>query len=168
MNPTVVFGIGNEIMGDDAVGLIAARRIAPWTHAEVVELAGVGWDILDELEGRQRALLLDSMHTGQYPPGAIVHLTLSDFQNLPLYSPHWIALPATIAAARRIGLNVPSEVVVVAMEITDSFRIRPGLTCAAEQAMEAFIEYALAILHVWEHNQRPPHADHATLCTDTC
>lgn len=163
----LVIGIGNELMGDDAVGIVAARRIAQETTAQVEELASMGWDILDILEGRQRALILDSMHTGEYPPGSVVQLSLSDFQTLPAYSPHWIALPATLAAARKIGLNVPQEVVIVAMEIINPFRLRPGLTATTAQAMDAFVEYALAILHVWEHQERPHHADPTTLFADS-
>ena len=57
----LVLGLGNDILGDDAVGLLAARRLRAFLPAsvDVLEAAGGGIGLLDVLEGYDCALLLD-------------------------------------------------------------------------------------------------------------
>jgi hydrogenase maturation protease len=152
MDSAVVVGIGNDVMGDDAVGLIAARRLAVETAIRVVELPGAGWDILDAVEGYRRALIVDSVCTGHQPCGTIVHMSLTDFSLFPPYSPHWIRLPDAIAAARRLGLEVPDEIVIIGMEVENISTMRAGLSPVVERALEGFVMYAHAVLDYW-HSQ---------------
>ena len=62
----LVLGLGNDILGDEAVGLLAARRLRALLpeSVDVVESGGGGLDLLDVLEGYDRAILLDSILTG--------------------------------------------------------------------------------------------------------
>ena len=49
--PTVVLALGNDILGDDAVGFHAARslRSEPWEGVDVVETGEAGLALLDHL-----------------------------------------------------------------------------------------------------------------------
>jgi len=69
----LVLALGNDLLGDDGVGLEAARQIAGQVDGsvEVVETGEAGLALLELMEGYERALLIDSVVTGRYPPGTV-------------------------------------------------------------------------------------------------
>ena len=80
--PTLLLGLGNDILRDDAVGLVAARLLRGefQDEVEIVESAGAGLELLDLLEGHKRALLLDAVLTGEHPPGTELEFSREHFQ----------------------------------------------------------------------------------------
>ncbi len=68
----LVLGIGQSLRGDDSAGLQAVRM---WQHdhpetaqkvqVELSELPGLG--LLDRLEGKDAAILVDALHTSEAP-----------------------------------------------------------------------------------------------------
>ncbi len=154
---TVVLALGNDILGDDAVGLAAARRLGEetWDGADVVEVAGAGLDLLEHLEGRRRALLLDAVLTGDVPAGTVQEFSLEALGRTAARSPHAAGLPDVFEVARRLAIPFPAEVRILAMEVEDLFRVRQGLTPAVEAALPAFVERARRILRAWSGEEAP-------------
>lgn len=78
----IVIGSGQSMRGDDAAGLEAVRRwqadfpeTAGQVRVELCELPGL--NLLDLLEGRQAAILVDAMHAAGHP-GRLRRLTPDD------------------------------------------------------------------------------------------
>jgi len=91
---TVLWGLGNELLGDDAAGIIAARRIsdtAPkgWT---ISECGTVPENFLRDLakDEVQRLIVVDAADMG-LEPGEIRLLTLDDAKDFS-FSTHGLAL----------------------------------------------------------------------------
>ena len=109
----LVLGLGNDILGDDAVGLLAARRLRallPDT-VDVVESAGgragspgCCW------KATTRALLLDAIMTGKHPPGTILEFSAEDFKKDDAPSPHYAGLPTVIQLAESLGIHFPTHI----------------------------------------------------------
>lgn len=57
----LVLALGNDLLGDDGVGLEAARQIAGQVDGsvDVVETGEAGLALLELMEGYERALLID-------------------------------------------------------------------------------------------------------------
>ncbi len=74
-----VIGLGNPEAGDDAVGLIAARRARPELEGipgvEVVQV-GAGVHVLDLLQGAEAVVVVDAVRSpsGGRPPGTLVRV----------------------------------------------------------------------------------------------
>jgi hydrogenase maturation protease len=72
---TLVLGLGNDILSDDAVGLILARQLATKLAGidgiEVRETMEMGLALLDFLVGYDAVLILDAIQTGQAAPGTL-------------------------------------------------------------------------------------------------
>ena len=151
----LVLGLGNDILGDDAVGLVAARRLRGRCSAEVdvVEAAESGLGLLDFLEGRSHALLLDAILTGRHPAGTALEFSRADFRKASGPSPHYTGLPELLRLAECLASPVPTDLCVLAMEVEDPYRIQEGLSTAVEQALPAYIERACQILEGW--SRRP-------------
>ncbi|MBH0194702.1 MAG: hydrogenase maturation protease [Nitrospira sp.] len=73
-----IIGIGNLFRGDDAVGLLAARRLRQRldSSVEVLEAEGDGLALLDLMEGADQVMLIDAVKSGGHP-GTTVRLDLS-------------------------------------------------------------------------------------------
>jgi len=71
----LVLGLGNDILGDDAVGLNIAREIRKRLSAsdpmEVRETCEMGLSLLDDIVGFEELVLLDAVQTGRAPPGFV-------------------------------------------------------------------------------------------------
>ena len=147
----VLLGLGNDILGDDAVGLQAVRRLRSefGGDVEIVECAGSGLDLLDVLEGYERALLLDAVVTGAHPPGSVLEFSPEDFQRMPGFSPHGAGIPEVLELGRSLGVPLPSELHILAMEVEDPFHVREGMSATVEGALPRFADRARGILSGW-------------------
>jgi hydrogenase maturation protease len=153
--PILLLALGNDIMGDDGVALAAARTLKedPPDDVDVVETAEAGLGLLDAMSGYQRALLLDSITTGRHPPGTILEFSGEDFDNIVGPSPHYAGLPEVLELARRLNVEFPGEVRVLAVEIEPPMDFRETLSPRIEQALPAYVERALEILRQWKGAQ---------------
>lgn len=147
----LVLGLGNDILGDDAIGILAARELRPGLpeSMEVVESAEAGLALLERFEGRERVLILDSIMTRQCEPGTVLELGPEDFGKVAAPSPHYAGLPEVLALAGRLEIPFPSEIRILAMEVEDPFEIREGLTPKVAAALAGFVARAREVLAGW-------------------
>lgn len=114
-----IIGLGNEVRGDDAVGLLAARRLrnAVGDRAEVIEAEMAGVEILEFMAGARVVMLIDAACSGQ-PPGTIHRLDASTGpigQRFFPRSSHALGAIEALELARAIG-TLPATVIVYGIE----------------------------------------------------
>jgi hydrogenase maturation protease len=70
---TLVIGVGQELRGDDAVGLLVARRVARGAGPEVcvVEHDGDGMDLVLRFEAAEHVVLVDAVMSEGGSPGDV-------------------------------------------------------------------------------------------------
>jgi hydrogenase maturation protease len=147
----LVLGLGNDILGDDAVGLLAARRlraVLPET-VDVVESGGGGLDLLDALEGYDQAVLLDAILTGKHPPGTILEFSVEDFKKDDAPSPHYAGLPTVLQIAENLDIHFPSRFQIVAVEVENPYEVFEGLSKLVEAAIPSVILRVRSIVADW-------------------
>lgn len=147
----VVVGLGNEIVHDDGVGIVAAerlrRRLRSRADVEVVSLPWGGFALLDVLAGCRRAVLLDCLTTGRYPPGTVVRLDESDFRgSVRLNSFHDIDYPTVLQLGRRMGYAMPEEVAVWAVEAAEVSEFGEGLSAPVGAAVDRVVNEVISFL----------------------
>jgi len=112
---TLLLGIGNILMNDDAAGVLVVQNLAAQFYFpdELILLDGgtLGLDLLPHLEGVDRLLVVDAVETGK-PVGTIVRMTGDD---IPLalatkVSPHQMGLKDLLLVADLQGY-APQEMV---------------------------------------------------------
>ena len=114
-----IIGLGNELRGDDAVGLLAARRLrqAVGNRAEVIEAEMAGVDLIELMKGARVVILIDAARSAQ-TPGIIHRLDASDspigVQVFP-HSSHAIGISDALELARAMGV-LPARVIVYGIE----------------------------------------------------
>lgn len=149
-----MLALGNDLLGDDGVGVKAAREIQQEAPAgvDVIETAEAGLALMELLSGYRRALLLDSVQTGTRPPGTIVEFGPRDFRSVIAPSPHYAGLPEVIALAERLQVPFPGEIRILAMEIENPREVKEDLSPPVSAALPAFVEKARGILSGWRRS----------------
>jgi hydrogenase maturation protease len=150
--PLLLLALGNDILSDDGVAFLAARALREqfdFPSLEIIESGEAGLALLEFLEGRERVLILDSALTGRATPGTVLEFSPQDFRNVVAPSPHYAGLPEVLELGRRLGVVMPQEIRVVALEVEDPFTIREELTPAVRAALPQFIARAAEVLAGW-------------------
>lgn len=128
MTATVVVGLGNPILGDDAVGLHVARAVARELGrsggVDIKELHAGGIRVMDAVAGYERAIIVDAMCTGAHPAGCVRRLAIEELGAArTLASTHDTNLPTALALGRMLGMQMPEKLTIVGIEavVTGSF-----------------------------------------------
>ncbi|HEU5171634.1 MAG TPA: hydrogenase maturation protease [Gemmatimonadales bacterium] len=121
MQPRIrLLALGNELLADDAVGLAVAdqvRRAMP--ELEVVSAAAGGLALMDLILDADRLIVVDALLSGTAAAGTI-HVIREDEVRVAFGpSPHYTGLWEVLALGRALGLAVPRDVVIVAVEAAD-------------------------------------------------
>lgn len=120
--------------------LESAATLSLGTHpvagpVEIVETALSGMYLLDAVVGAYTLIVVDSMATLKEPPGTVMVFGEEDIVSVPGGSPHYVGLFEILELGRRLGLEVPDEVLIVAIEGDDMTTIGAGMTDAVAAAV---------------------------------
>jgi hydrogenase maturation protease len=121
---TRVLCLGNPILADDAFGFVVAERLRR-TRAdiEVCESSTSGFDLLDCTLGARRLIVVDTLQSGAVPPGTVSIFREGVVRTVPGGSPHYVGLFEALKLGRALGLDVPEEVVIIAVEPADCLTV---------------------------------------------
>ncbi len=148
-NPkTRLLCLGNDILSDDAIGIRVANELRGRLPeaVDVVDSMESGFHLLDYLLGVDRVIVVDSVKTGGEPPGFVYELAEGDIDTIPGTSPHYIGLFETLALGRELGLDVATELVIVAIEVVDCMTVGGDMNPVVEQAIPGVIKRVEALV----------------------
>lgn len=150
-NKTIIVGLGNDLIADDAVGVLAARALQAELagRADVVETALHGLALLDIFLGYDRAILLDAIQTGRRPPGAVIEIKASELDPVIAPSPHFAGLPEMLALAHQLQLEFPKEFRIFAVEVVDPRTLGGPMTPAVRDAIPELCARVRSALEAW-------------------
>jgi len=147
----LVLGLGNELLGDDAVGIIVTRELHKQLSkslspkASFVATNSFGYALLDLIEGYDRLVVIDSMKVAPDEVGSIREFDLDDLPS-GTSSPHEISLKDLIYVGRHIGLKMPSDVKVIAIGVEGNYfqlseHVRSSLPKILEDVKSLILKY---------------------------
>jgi len=123
---TLVFGLGNTILRDDGVGIKVVRELKErmqehHSGIEFKEGSVGGLSILDEIEGFDRLVLVDSIKTADGKPGEVYRLSPEDF-NTPahLVNAHGVDFVTAVKLGRKLGYKMPEIIDIYAVQVEDN------------------------------------------------
>ena len=144
---TLVLGLGNPILRDDGVGNRIVQVLQKKIHnsnVTVLETSAIGIGLLDFLPGYNRAIIIDAIQTPKGKAGQIHRLGLQDSATLD-YLPvtHNIGLGTVIELGNKLGLALPKEIIIIAIEAADVATFSEDLTPRVKQAIPKVVELVL-------------------------
>lgn len=146
---TLVLGIGNLVMSDDAVGVIVAQRLQQKyrfpDNVEILDGGTLGLDLLPKLENIVHLIMIDAVETGK-KAGTSVRLY---GEELPIalqtkVSPHQMGLKDLLAVSELMG-HSPKEMVLIGVQ-PGSIEMGVGLTVEVEAQLDILISNVLTEL----------------------
>jgi hydrogenase maturation protease len=169
-SPTLVVGLGNPILGDDGVGWkvaehvrqrlgndpkfniryrpVDSRDIHCRALVEVDCLSLGGLSLMERMLGYRRAIIIDSMETGQSPAGTVSVFPLASLSD-PMIghssSAHDASLMTALRTAEAMGLPVPKSIEIVAIEARNVYDFSEELSPDVAQAVS---EAVRAVMHL--------------------
>jgi hydrogenase maturation protease len=149
-NKTILLGLGNPILGDDAAGWRVVEALRDFLPDEMAAdtLAGGGLSVMERLEGFDRAVIVDTIQTGQAPKGQVVVMPLEALPNPltgHLSSAHETNLLTALQAGRALGIHLPQQITVVGIETQAVYDFGDKLSAEIEAAVPAAIQAILTL-----------------------
>ena len=122
---TLILGLGNPILTDDGVGVRVAQEIQKQlpigSPIEVTEVSIGGLTLMESMIGYGRVFLIDAIQTKKGTPGSIYRMTVDDLQAISptqhSASPHDASLITSLEVGRRMGIALPDEIIIYAVEV---------------------------------------------------
>ena len=140
MKSILIGGMGNVLLGDDAVGPYVIQLLeSQYTFGDDVELADLGTPALDlthRIAGRRAVILVDCIASEDHPPGTVLIYDKSDLLTaIPTQrlDPHSPALSECLLTAEMLGAS-PEQVLLVGA-VGESFEPGQSLSLAVRESL---------------------------------
>jgi hydrogenase maturation protease len=165
---TLILGLGNPILTDDGVGVRVAEAVRqvlpPDSPVEVSEACVGGLGLMERVLGYDRVILVDAMYNppeklpaDRHPsasagghPGTVHRMTLDDLRNISptqhSTSAHDTSLVTALEMGQRMGLSLPKEVIIYAIEVENIIDFGEEPTPAVARAIPQATAAVLAEL----------------------
>src|SRR3972149_5297457 len=111
---TLILGLGNPILSDDAVGLLVARAVFErigGDDADLIEAATSGMQTVQLLSRYDRAIIIDSVQD-ESRIGEVRRLGIEELERKGLPSSHGVTLGQAVGLARQVGMPIPDPILV--------------------------------------------------------
>jgi hydrogenase maturation protease len=151
---TAVIGLGNPLLGDDALGLVALERLSQeYDLPETVSLHDGGtWgmSLLSTIEDATNVLFLDAIDRRE-APGTFIRLTGEEIPATlaKMISPHQIDMREVLAVTMLRGTFPYGSIALGVQPETLATQVALSRVVAAQ--VDAVVEAAVAQLRAWGH-----------------
>jgi hydrogenase maturation protease len=144
---TLVLGLGNPLLSDDGVGIRVAHEVAdqvksPQVTISETNVAGLG--LLDSIVGYDKVIIIDAIQTEKGQAGQIYRMGSEDFSLTKHFSsPHQVNLATALELGKMLGLAMPREIAIFAVEAKDVSTFSEGCTPEVEQVIPEVVAMVL-------------------------
>lgn len=143
MERSLILGLGNELLRDDGVGLVAARKVAKLAGAGAdLALACVATlDLLPLIAGYEKVVVVDAFRSPEIPPGSAVRATPESLpEGFGTRSFHTCPMRDLLALGRELGLPMPREVSIHGLSVADAETFGLTFSPAVKRAWRGWAE----------------------------
>lgn len=148
---TLVLGLGNELFGDDGVGIHIIRQLREECNSQkeargwlkdvsLEECSLSGLSLLDLIVGYDRLIIVDTIKRELPSTGKIHTMEGKDLRHIPGPSPHYISIHQAIEIGKKLGLKVPSRIEIIAVEAKNMYNLGEGLSEEMKRVLPDLVE----------------------------
>lgn len=158
---TLIVGLGNPILGDDAVGWHVARQVEKQlknqAHDIDVECLAVGGlRLMEFMVGYDYAIVIDALTTLECQVGDVSCLPLEKLPDLTathITSSHDTSLQTALKLGRNLGYHLPERIMVVGIEAHNPYEFSEQLSPSVESAIPVAVQTVLDALLAKKDNR---------------
>jgi len=148
---TLVLGLGNPLLSDDAIGLLVARkiraRLGDRPDVDVDEEYHGGLRLMERMVGYDKGIIVDAICTGD-DPGKIHRLRGDTLPTQHSASAHDMSLQTALAFGREEGADLPDteDILFFGIEAADVSTFSECCTPEVEAAIPRAVEAVISAL----------------------
>ncbi|MCX8084328.1 MAG: HyaD/HybD family hydrogenase maturation endopeptidase [Calditerrivibrio sp.] len=142
----LVLGLGNLLMNDDAVGVVAVQELKKIIndndHLRIVDGGTLGLDLLHYLEWADNMIIVDGVDLG-IEPGTVVRIEGEDINVVfeSKLSPHQMGLKDILLTAELIGCK-PSKITLFGIQ-TKSIQMDMSLSDEVKNSLNKLLKHVI-------------------------
>jgi hydrogenase maturation protease len=149
---TIILGLGNPILSDDGVGnrvaLELEDKLAQRQDVAVMETSMSGLSLIDLLAGYDKAIIVDAIQTKEGAVGQIYRLAPDAFNNTRhASSPHDVNFATALELGNKLGIAMPKQIVVYAIEVADTSTFGEEFTPKVKRAIPKCVKSVIKELN---------------------
>ena len=122
-NKILIHGVGNEILTDDGIGPSLVKRLKGNLSNKDIDFETSfvgGLELLEYIQGYQTVIFIDAIRTKDGIPGTVYQLSPENFNTtIHLSSIHDVSFLTSVALGKKLGLNMPQRIYIIAVEIVE-------------------------------------------------
>jgi hydrogenase maturation protease len=151
MTSTLILYMGNPIVRNDQVGLIAGSQIAAsyskQAGVEAREFSGSPLDLVSDVQGYDRLILIDSVYTGQRPIGSVTVFGEEEIiaGGGDVYL-HGMNLSEALKLCRRMQLPFPKQLHLIGIEAGVIYEFDENLSVELREELPGIISEVLRVV----------------------
>lgn len=141
---TVIIGLGNPIMTDDAIGIVIAgfvhEKILDKSDVEFVEASVGGLELIEFICERKKVIIIDAIQTKNGQMGDLYTVDTESLRmdNIPSMS-HQVGLIEGLELGKRLGMKLPEYLKIYAIEVEDVYTFGTKLTEKVEKQVPTIV-----------------------------
>jgi len=143
---TLILGLGNPILTDDQVGIEVGRRVHESLGkggVDFLEASAGGLALLDAVCGYEKVILIDAIQTDSRI-GMLHEFKASVFVgSMRLTSVHGVDFFTALETGRKLGMKVPDDIRIYAIEVKDPFTFAEDMTPEVANAVPGIVKEIL-------------------------
>jgi hydrogenase maturation protease len=147
---TLILGLGNPILSDDGVGFRVAEELRgklSQPEITVMETSTSGLGLLDLLVNFDRAIIIDAIQTRGGKPGQVYRLEPAAFNaTRHATTPHDVDFATALELGNRLGLALPREITIFAIEVENVNSFSEECTPEVERAVPVVADMVMGEL----------------------
>jgi hydrogenase maturation protease len=120
---TIILGVGNQILGDDGVGVHIANEVKKKIkdpNVTIDEAITGGMNLLDLLLGYDKAILIDAVKSENGEHGVVKKIDISEFNTMHSCNPHDVSLIEAIEMAKKLGEErIPKKITIIGVMLKE-------------------------------------------------
>jgi len=138
----LILGLGNEYCGNDALGIIIARELKEMLlNWDLKTGAFSGINFLEEIEGYNQVIVVDSLYKPDLPAGSVIELKIGDFAGLKNFSYiHSLSLASAIELGRQLELRLPEKIKIFGITVNKKGEIGQEIEQSLKTRLKVIVE----------------------------
>lgn len=122
MNLPLIIGIGNEFRGDDAAGILIARKLKnDFPEIEIIEFFEIELDLIDYFKKYDNIIIIDALKSHKSEAGTIEIFEITEnfeFTSLQYFSSHSISLSDVLKFSKILNC-LPKKLIIIGINSTN-------------------------------------------------
>ncbi len=159
-NDIIIIGLGNPLLSDDTIGLVIVQEFkenytAQYPDVKIAFNYSGGFDLMEELIGFKKSIIVDSICTSQAEAGFCHEFdvkALDKIKQSGLLNSHGLNLPSLLETGKKCGYPLPDQIVLFGIEGRDFTNFSEEPTTAVKGGIKAAITKLTDKLNEWQNN----------------